>query len=158
PKKLPHALATCLALTGLLLLPSAVQAHGRGGQGPQGSHHGQPIHQVVRHQRTLTGRVVSIIDTAEPATLTLRTGNGATITISISRTTRFLRRYGAASTLEEMIVGDRLSVRGSFEAGSRSVFDAIRIQNLSIQRALVRLEGRVVSVTTNGAFLRFRGP
>jgi len=157
PKRFPHVLTTCLALTGLLLLPSAVQAHGRGGQGPLGHQHGQPIHRVVRHLRTLTGRVVSINDTATPVSLTLRAGNRALVTISVSSTTRFLRRYGGASTFDEILVGDHLSVWGSFEAGGRSAFDALRIQNLSIQRAWVRVEGRVASVTADGAFLSFHG-
>src|SRR5262249_26029283 len=52
---------------------------------------------------------------------------------------------------------DRLNVRGSFEAGAGSVFDASRIQDLSLQRSLVRVEGRVDSISTTGGLLRFRG-
>lgn len=158
PGRFPHTLASGLVLAGLLIVPNAVQAHGRGGQGPFGHHQQRSVHRVVRHVRSLTGRIVSISAAAAPATLSLRTGRGAMVTVNISVTTRFLRHYGGASALTELMVGDRLTVWGTFEAGAGSVFDAARIQDLSLQRSLVRVEGRVASISATGGLLRFRGP
>jgi hypothetical protein len=89
--------------------------------------------------------------------MTLKIAHGALVTVNIVGSTRFLRNPAGASALLEMMVGDRVQVRGTFEGGAGSAFDAVRIQDLSLQRALVRVEGRVVSVSPSGGILRFRG-
>jgi hypothetical protein len=89
--------------------------------------------------------------------MSLRIAHGALVTVSISGSTRFLRNPAGASALLEMMVGDRVQVWATFVTAGGTVFDAVRIQDLSLQRALVRVEGRVVSLNSTGGFLRFRG-
>src|SRR5205823_2878723 len=77
--------------------------------------------------------------------------SGATITVTVSATTKLLRGHGGRSNLGEVALGDRITAVGSFETGSATTFDARRLKDESI--AYRRVVGNVAGVWSGGVML-----
>ena len=136
------------ALAAGLVLPAAASAAGH----PSGKHDGK--HDGVRHtssysghqRHTVDGVLQTMSSTTVPATLTVQTASGTTVTVTVPATTTFVRRYNGRSSLDEATAGDRITADGGFEKGSTTTFDARRIKDRSIQRAYTRVVGSVAAV------------
>ena len=79
-----------------------------------------------------------------PDNLSLLRHNGATATVTWHVTT-VTRRYGGATEVAAVSMGDRLTMQGSFEPGT-TTFDATQIQDMSIQKADAYARGTISSV------------
>jgi len=102
-------------------------------------------------QAPIGGTLASEASTNGVTTLVVTTKNHGQVTVNVSSGTIFVRRYNGASALDELNLGDQLEVRGSFAAGSTTVFNATRIKDFSIQEAATRavLQVSTVNTTTN---------
>lgn len=89
--------------------------------------------------------------------------NGTTLTVDKSGTaytvktgtfdrctTKFVRRFGAASGISEMTVGHTLNVTGIWEDSAKTTVDACVIRDTSIQKRHGVFVGNVVSLTSTG--------
>lgn len=136
-----------LALTATLIMPASAFAARHGG------HHGLfQRRAAAKHKVTINGTLLSLAGTTAPTSLSVQT-KGVTVTVMVAGTTTLLRRYNGHSTLDEFSPGDQLSVRGSYEAGSTTTFDALSIKNKSIQHAFTDVLGQVQSVANGAATL-----
>jgi len=82
-----------------------------------------------------------------PTTLMIQTPHRGVVTVQVSATTQIVRRFGAASGLDELSVNDVLEVRGAL-VGPNTVA-ATHIRDFSIQGAFTHLIGLVLAVTPN---------
>jgi hypothetical protein len=146
-----------VALAAGLVLPAAASAAGHPDNA--GKHAGK--HDGVRHasshgghQRHTVDGVLETMSGTTPATLTVQTASGTTVTVTVPATTKFVRRYNGHSSLDELTAGDRITADGSFERGSTTTFDARRIKDWSIQRAYTRVVGSVATVQNGVVTLR----
>lgn len=124
----------CVAAIG----PSVTSVHAAGRPHPHVRFH---PHQ---YQGYLTAAPAS---TTAPATLTVQTGRQGQISVSVTPSTRIVRRYNGASGLDELAANDVLQIRGTTTAPG--AVTATWIRDISIQAAYTRLVGQVTSVTAN---------
>lgn len=82
------------------------------------------------------------------ATLVVNTRYRGQVTVTVSGGTIYVRRFNGASALDELNLGDNLTVNGTFAAGSTSAFNATRVKDLSIQEAATRAVLQVKTVNT----------
>lgn len=149
-------IVAALALTATLIMPASAFAARHGGRhdqaGGQTGRHGLFQRRAARRKVTISGTLLSLNGTTAPTSLSLQT-KGVTVTVMVAGTTALLRRYNGRSNLAEFSPGDQLSVRGSYEAGSTTTFDALNIKNKSIQHAFTDVLGQVQSVANGTATL-----
>lgn len=156
----PLRLLAAAALTAGLALPAGAFAAGHGHGATH--HRGRDAHPRRHHggskimPRDVTGVLTAMSATAAPATLTLRSTGGISITVSVAATTTVVRHYNGVSSLDELSVGDHLEARGRFASGSAGLFVATRLKDWSIQRADARVAGLVTGLASNGATLKVK--
>lgn len=159
-------LSAAIALTAGLSLPAGVLASGGHGHGAHlwyghggvyhRHHRGHQPHRPGRpviRQHSVSGVLAAMSGASTPATLTLDSAGGISITVSVATTTTVVRHYNGPSSLDELSVGDHVAVWGTFAAGSANVFDATRLKDWSIQRLDSRVKGQVSALTNGGATL-----
>jgi len=95
------------------------------------------------------GTLVSESTTSTGASLVVNTRQRGVVTVTVTGATIYLRRYNGASALDEVNLGDTLTIFGSFAAGSTTAFNATRVKDISIQEAATRAVLQVKSVMTS---------
>jgi hypothetical protein len=97
------------------------------------------------------GVLQAMSGTTAPATLTVQTASGTTITVTVSARTKLVRGHGGRSSLGELAQGDRITADGRFATGSTTTFDARRLKDVSI--AYTHVVGSVAGVWSGGVTL-----
>lgn len=97
-------------------------------------------------QTTVTGTLTAMSGTTVPATLTMTSG-ATTYTISVSATTKIIRRYDGGSNLGEFVIGDTLQVKGVLSNDAANTITASKVKDWSIQRVGGTFKGVVVSTS-----------
>jgi hypothetical protein len=115
-------------------------------------HKGQTGQSGVPTAHAISGTLVGLFGLTAPATLTVQTAKMGlvTVTVSATPTVGVVRRYFGVSSLDQLVPGDKLNVRGSFS--NATTFTATYIQDVSLQAAdtaaVVHITG-IVSATTS---------
>ncbi len=108
---------------------------------------------------TPTSRVVSVAGTimsesgaTAPAVLTVQTTRFGLITVNIgtSPAVVFTRRLGGQSSLDELGLGDQVTVQGTFTDSTNKVVNATSIRDSSIQDAATRAVLQITQITASG--------
>lgn len=80
-----------------------------------------------------------------PTTLMVQTSHYGLVSVSVSSTTKLVRRFnGTATSLAEFSAGDKLVIAGTFQ--SATSFSATAVKDASIQRAATFMVGTVTAV------------
>lgn len=87
-------------------------------------------------------------------TWTVTTKVGKSITVSISDSTKLLRRFGAKSSVDEMQMGDKLSIRGTWANTEKTSLTATWIRDESIQKRNASFTGTVTSTSDTSFVLQ----
>jgi hypothetical protein len=108
-------------------------------------------------QARVTSTVTGTVTAATGTTITLRRGNGTTLTVNADGA-KLVRRNGVPMLLRDVQVNDRLEVKG---AVSGTVMTAALVRNLSLQTQKGIFSGTVTAVSTSTQSFtlhsRFRG-
>lgn len=106
----------------------------------------------------IQGVITAAPGAALPTSFQLRRANGMMATVNIPSTTAIVLRYGGTATVATLTTGDHLVLNGAFETGN-AVFDATRIQNVSVERVNASTHGIVSSVNaaTNSLMVKVTG-
>lgn len=104
---------------------------------------------VVRpHRAAYTGYLTAApVTTTAPVSLTIQTPHNGQVTVAVTPSTKIVRRYNGASSLDELSANDVLQVRGVTSAAG--TITATWMRDVSIQAAYTRLVGQVTAVTPN---------
>lgn len=100
---------------------------------------------------SLSGRLIALPSDTTPATLRVRLDRGPVITVMVGSATVVMRRYDGTTAvdqlpvLSELQVNDELQIKGSFQAGSASVFNARSIEDVTLQIAFTGATVKVIS-------------
>ncbi len=131
-------IGTLLAVGGLTALgPAGAAVHAASPAPARGLHARHP-----GYDGYLTAAPAS---TTAPTTLNVQTRYHGLIAVTVTASTRIIRRYGAASGLDELNANDVLQIQATTTAPG--TVTATRIRDLSIQAAYTRLVGKVTAVT-----------
>ena len=103
----------------------------------------------VRTYAFLKYMKVSAIDGTN---LTMIAANGKTFTVDASSAT-IIRKFGAASSMSEVAVGDMLWVKGTVATKGGTAVTAKKIRNMSVHAAHSTVSGTVQSVSSTGFVL-----
>lgn len=103
----------------------------------------------VRTYAFLKYMKVSAIDGTN---LTMIAANGKTFTVDASSAT-IIRKFGAASSMAEVAVGDMLWVKGTVATRGGTAVTAKKIRNMSVHAAHSTVSGTVQSVSSTGFVL-----
>lgn len=84
-------------------------------------------------------------------TLTVKTKEGATLTVNLTSNSHMMRRFwGKVGSLEEMQVGDVLNIVGKYTDDTKTTVNAILVRDRSIQKRFGVFIGTVSNVSTTG--------
>lgn len=88
------------------------------------------------------------------STKLIGTRDGNTVNISIGMfdgcITKIKRKYGGDSSIDELSVGDEVSVSGKFLDATKNSIEACIIRDLSIQKRFGVFVGEITSISANG--------
>ena len=133
------------SVCGALMLASSVAADDQTQPAPQqpAVHMpGQTLSISASGRATLGGT----IDSLGTNSLTVKSWGGDW-TISISSSTKLLRRYDGSSSLSEFHQGDTVNVNGMADASAAWTIDATKVQDLSIQTRNATFTGTISNVS-----------
>ncbi|RJO59233.1 hypothetical protein C4546_03360 [Candidatus Parcubacteria bacterium] len=102
-------------------------------------------HAVSKPSIYVTGTLTAISNNTLPAVLTLTSG-ATTYIVNVPVNANIDRKYNGDSNLGEFIIGDTLQVWGKLSESTTNTIDAIRIRDISIQRAGGTFKGSIVGL------------
>lgn len=115
---------------------------------------GQTMVRTVRAQ-VKWGAILGTLTTKNTdGTWTVTSNAGKVITVTMSDSTKLLRRFGAKSSLDEMQAGDKLSIRGTWGNTEKTTLAATWIRDESIQKRNATFTGTVQSTSETGFMLQ----
>lgn len=108
------------------------------------------LHLTEDGKITLKGAKVNSVSGSTIKAVTAKGAYSFEWTIETDGNTKFTRRFGSSSGLNEIEVGDYIAVSGMFDFGtSRPTIRAKAIQDWSIQRSKANFSGRIKSIATS---------
>lgn len=101
---------------------------------------------VVVNVRTIEGKIdsVTLTDGGLPATMIVRKDEEKTFTVNISSTTKIFRKHMKTATIEELLVGDKVVVRGI--TNEDKSINALVVRDLSVLVKYGDFKGKVKSI------------
>lgn len=107
----------------------------------------QNLKNKIISQVPKVGRIISGQVSGKSASSLTITKDGKTITVNILSSTKIIRHYWGKSTVNEISIGDKVNVYGTFKDDAHTIMDARLIRDLSIMKRHAVFLGTVSSIS-----------
>lgn len=103
----------------------------------------------LKNSRSMVAKMTGSVTAVGTASITVNS-----TTVNVNSLTKIIRRFGAASTLAEISVGDQVRVMGTWTDTSKTAINARIIRDWSIQKRKGAFIGTIQTMTPTGFTLQ----